>query len=45
MAADLKKSPPDPLIRGLDNFTAMEPYSKGLKALCDNFYYMTLNIC
>ena len=44
MAADLKKSPPDLLIRGSDNFTTMEPYFRELKPLCDNFYYMTLII-
>ena len=44
-AADLKKSPLDPLVRGSDIFTTMEPYFGGLKSLCDIFYYMTLNIC
>ena len=43
MALDLKKSQLDLLIRGLDNFTTMEPYFGGLKSLCDNFYYNDLN--
>ena len=43
-APDLKKSPLDLLIRGSDNFVTMESYFGGLKSLCDNFYYMTLNI-
>ena len=42
---EFEKRPLDLLIRGLDNFTTMEPYFGGLKSLCDNSYYMTLNMC
>ena len=40
----IRKKTLDLLIRGLDNFTTMEPYFAGLKCLRDNSYYMTLNI-
>ena len=46
-ARPFEKSPLDLLIQGSDNFTTTEPYFGGLNfyVLCDNFYYMTLNIC